>query len=192
MSAIPAFEIGVWNAWALMIWLLIPFVLEPLGIIFKGREEGVDFTSEFNKLQRNTLLSLHIIYIVLIIYSIFVPLKLGTVWFYIGLPIYLLGLISYAMVFVGFAITSPDKPITKGIYRFSRHPMILTGFPVFVGVGIAAASWVFLLLSVVYIIMPLFFLDAEERHCLKTYGNAYREYMNRTPRWIGIPKSQRE
>ena len=31
-------------------------------------------------------------------------------------------------------------------------------------------------------------LNAEERHCLKVYGNAYREYMDRTPRWIGIPK----
>jgi len=28
----------------------------------------------------------------------------------------------------------------------------------------------------------------EERFYLKKYGDAYREYMNRTPRWIGIPK----
>jgi protein-S-isoprenylcysteine O-methyltransferase Ste14 len=30
----------------------------------------------------------------------------------------------------------------------------------------------------------------EERLCLEKYGDAYRDYMNRTPRWIGIPKSQ--
>jgi protein-S-isoprenylcysteine O-methyltransferase Ste14 len=29
----------------------------------------------------------------------------------------------------------------------------------------------------------------EERFCLRQYGEAYREYMNRTPRWIGIAKS---
>jgi protein-S-isoprenylcysteine O-methyltransferase Ste14 len=190
MSLIPAFEIGLLNAWIFMIWLLIPVFLEPLNVIPKGREEGSDFTAEFNKMQKIALLSLHIIYLLSLIYSIFVPLKLGTVWFYAGLPIYLLGLIPYAMVFVGFATTPPDKLVTKGIYRYSRHPMYLVLFPVFLGVGIATASWVFLLLSVVYMIMPLLWVDTEERHCLKFYGDAYREYMNRTPRWIGIPKAE--
>jgi protein-S-isoprenylcysteine O-methyltransferase Ste14 len=189
MSLVPAFEIGIWNAWIFMIWLLIPFFAEPLKIIPKGREEGSDFTAEFNKVQKSTLLSLHIIYLLSIIYSIFVPLKLGTAWLYVGLPIYLLGLIAYAMVLVGFATTPPDKLITKGIYRYSRNPMTLSQFPIFAGVGIAAASWVFLLISVVYIITLLLWVDTEERHCLKVYGDAYREYMDRTPRWIGIPKS---
>ena len=186
---IPAFKIGLWNAWIFTIWLLIPFFLEPLNIIPNGREEGSNFTAEFNKVQKSALTSLHIIYLLMIIYSIFVPLKLGTAWFYAGLPIYLLALIPYAMVWVGFATTPPDMLITKGIYRYSRHPMHLSQFPIFVGVGIAAASWVFLLLAVVYTIMLLLWVEAEERHCLKFYGNAYREYMSRTPRWIGIPKS---
>jgi protein-S-isoprenylcysteine O-methyltransferase Ste14 len=30
----------------------------------------------------------------------------------------------------------------------------------------------------------------EEAQCLWHYGAAYREYKNRTPRWIGIPKSR--
>jgi protein-S-isoprenylcysteine O-methyltransferase Ste14 len=33
---------------------------------------------------------------------------------------------------------------------------------------------------------------AEERWCLEKYGDAYREYMNRTPRWIGLPKSEKK
>ena len=190
MSLIPAFEIGVWNAWIFMIWLLVPFFLEPLNIIPKGREKGSNFTAEFNKMQKSALLSLHIIYLLMVIYSIFVPLKLGTVWFYAGLTIYLLGLISYAMVFVGFATTPPDKLVTKGIYRYSRNPMHLSVILLLIGVGIAAASWIFLLLSVAYMIVPLLWVDAEERHLLKLYGDAYREYTRRTPRWIGIPKSE--
>ncbi len=189
MSATPAFEIGVWNAWIFMFLLLVPLFLWPLNIIPAGREEGSDFTAEFSKIQKLALISLHIIYLLLVIYSIFIPLKLGTVWFYTGLPIYLLGLIPYVMVFVGLATTPPDKPVTKGIYRYSRHPMYITPFLAFLGVGIATASWIVLLLSVVYMVMSLLFLDTEERHCLKVYGDAYREYMNRTPRWIGIPKS---
>jgi protein-S-isoprenylcysteine O-methyltransferase Ste14 len=189
MSLMPAFEIGIWNAWILMIWLLIAFFLGPLNIIPKGREEGSDFTAEFSKTQKYVLLSMHIIYLLSIIYSIFVPLKLGTAWFYAGLPIYLVGLIAYAMVWVGFATTPPDKLVTTGIYRYSRNPMQLSQVVIYLGVGIATASWVFLLLAVVYIVTPLLWVDAEERHCLKYYRDAYREYMNRTPRWVGIPKS---
>jgi protein-S-isoprenylcysteine O-methyltransferase Ste14 len=192
MSLIPAFEIGVWNAWILMIWLLIPFFAAPLNIIPKGREEGSDFTAEFNKVQKSALISAHIIYLLSLIYSIFVPLKLGTAWFYAGLPIFLLGLIAYAMVLVGFATTPPDKLITTGIYRYSRNPMQLSHFPIFLGVGIATASWIFLLISVLFVLMLLLWVNAEERHCLKYYGDAYRKYMDRTPRWVGIPKSQGE
>ena len=190
MLLIPAFEIGVWNAWIFTIWLLIALFLVPLNIIPKGREGGSDFTAEFSKTQKYAIRSMHIIYLLSIIYSISVPLKLGTAWFYAGLPIYLVGLISYAMVWVGFATTPPDKLIAKGIYRYSRNPMQLSQVIIFLGVGIATASWVFLLLSAACMIMPLLWVGAEERHCLKFYGDAYREYMNRTPRWLGIPKSE--
>ena len=185
----PAFEIGVWNAWIFMIWLLIVFVLIPLNVVPKGREEGSDFTAEFGKAQKYAIRSMHIIYLLSIIYSIFVPLKLGTAWLYAGLTVYLVGLISYAMVWVGFATTPPDKPITSGIYRYSRNPIQLSQVLIFLGVGIATASWVFLLLSVAYIIMPLLWVGAQERHCLKHYGDAYGEYMNKTPRWLGLPRS---
>jgi len=190
MSPIPAFEIDLLNAWILMICLIIAFFLVPLNIIPKGREEGSDFTADFSKTQKYAIRSMHIIYLLSIIYSIFVPLKLGTPWFYAGLPIYLFGLISYVMVWVGFATTPPDKLITKGVYRYSRNPMQLSQVVIYLGVGIATASWVFLLLSVAYMIMPLLWVNAEERHCLNYYGDAYREYMKRTPRWIRIPKSR--
>ena len=111
MSLIPAFEIGVWNAWVFMLGSLIPVFFMPL--IARGREEEASFTAHFSKMQKNALLSLHIIYFLLVIYSIFVPLKLGTVWFYVGLPIFLLGLVPYIMVSVNFVTTPIDKPVTK-------------------------------------------------------------------------------
>ena len=188
MSLIPAFEIGVWNAWIFMIWLLVPYFLTPLNIIPKGREEGNSFINEFNKVQKSVFFALQISFLLLIIYSIFVPIKLGTVWFYTGLFIYLVGLILYAMVFWSFATTPPDRLITRGIYRYSRNPMQLSVYMVFIGVGIVTASWIILFFSVVFMIAPLSYLDAEERHLLRLYGNSYREYTGRTRRWIGIPK----
>jgi len=57
-------------------------------------------------------------------------------------------------------------------------------------VSVASASWIFLLLSVVIIVLQTSQAIAEERGCLETYGDEYQEYLNRTPRWIGIPKSR--
>jgi protein-S-isoprenylcysteine O-methyltransferase Ste14 len=44
-------------------------------------------------------------------------------------------------------------------------------------------------LAVAWIVMWHIAVPAEERSLLNRYGNTYREYMNKTPRWIGIPKS---
>ena len=189
MSAIPAFEIGVWNAWIFMVCSLIPVIFLFMPLVSRGQKEKTAFTAYFSKMQKNAFSTTQLIFFILIIYSIFVPLKLGTVWFYIGLPVFLIGFIPYAMLAANFVTTPLDKPVTRGIYRYSRHPMYLTMFLMLLGAGIASASWIFLLLSVVDIIMPLLFVEAEERYCLDKYGDAYREYMNRTPRWIGIPKS---
>jgi protein-S-isoprenylcysteine O-methyltransferase Ste14 len=61
-----------------------------------------------------------------------------------------------------------------------------------VGIGIACGSWIYLLYAVVFIILMHIGVAPEERFCLEKYGDAYREYLNRTPKWIGIPKSEGE
>jgi len=126
-----------------------------------------------------------------IVYSIFLPLKLGTVWFYVGIPICLLALVMGIMAGVAFVTAPLDEPINKGVYRISRHPMYFGGFLEYVGIGIACASWVFLLCAVVWIITWNIGVINEERFLIEKYGNAYREYMSRTPRWIGIPQSRK-
>jgi len=70
--------------------------------------------------------------------------------------------------------------------------MYLTASLYYVGVSIASASWLFLLLLIVYTVGLLFVGEREQQGCLEKYGDTYREYMNRTPKWIGIPKSEEE
>jgi protein-S-isoprenylcysteine O-methyltransferase Ste14 len=62
-------------------------------------------------------------------------------------------------------------------------------FVFLLGLGIVTASWVLLLLFIVFVVGCVAFVDVEEQSCLDKWGDAYREYMARTPRWIGIPKS---
>ncbi len=87
------------------------------------------------------------------------------------------------------ASTPLGKTFTKGAYRYSRNPGYLSILLVFIGIGISSASWLYLLLVAILMVMTHFKVVAEERVTLDKLGDAYREYMNRTPRWIGIPKS---
>jgi protein-S-isoprenylcysteine O-methyltransferase Ste14 len=67
-------------------------------------------------------------------------------------------------------------------------------FLLLLGISIASASWVFLLLTIIFgvgVTRP-YFVKVEEAQCLGHYGASYREYMNRTPRWIGTPKPKKE
>jgi protein-S-isoprenylcysteine O-methyltransferase Ste14 len=68
--------------------------------------------------------------------------------------------------------------------------MYITGFLFYLGISITSASWVFLLFSLVFTVLSFAMASAEEKSCLGQYGVVYREYMNRTPRWIGLPKSE--
>jgi len=67
--------------------------------------------------------------------------------------------------------------------------MYVTNFVFFLGLGIATASWIFLLFSIILVVGCFAFVNVEEQGCLQKYGDSYHEYMNRTPRFIGIPKS---
>jgi len=192
MSLTPVFEIGLWNAWIFMLLVLLPL---PLVVLFrKGVFKKSDsiHASFYTKREYKILIFSKVIMFSVFIYSIFLPLQLGTVWFYIGLSIYLLGLIFQTIAWVNVATSPVDKPITKGLYRYSRHPMYVNLPLIFIGTSIASTSWLFLLLSIILIITHLYNGIAEERVCLEAYGNAYREYINRTPRWMGIPKSEKK
>ena len=94
------------------------------------------------------------------------------------------------MAMINFADAPSDKPATKGVYAVSRNPMYFSMFLIFVGISLACVSWFFLLLTMIWMILADIGVVAEERLCLEMYGDSYREYMKRTPRWIGIPKSK--
>jgi protein-S-isoprenylcysteine O-methyltransferase Ste14 len=95
------------------------------------------------------------------------------------------------LAMLSFYTTPVGKPVTKGVYSISRNPMYVGHFFVNIGISIACLSWIFLLVAIVAVILEYSAVASEERTCLKQYGDAYREYMNRTPRWIGIPKSKK-
>lgn len=188
MTLMPAFEVGVWNAWV----LIVPYLLVNFGSSFLFVDRKSTFWSwpSYTKLERMSLGAQQVLMGGLWIYSIFLPLTLDTAWFYAGLPVYLLGLALVTIAMLTFIASPVDKPNTTGLYRISRHPMYLGILLVYIGIGIASASWVYLLIALIFLATyGNAFAIPEERMCCERFGGAYREYMNRTPRWIGIPKS---
>jgi protein-S-isoprenylcysteine O-methyltransferase Ste14 len=183
MSLIPAFKIGVWNAWIPTILLFLFVMLS--GLLPKDIGKRITPNKEGGKTRRIML----IVFFAMIIYSVFLPLKVGTIWFYTGLAVYVLGLIISAAAMFSIGATKPDEPFTTGMYRYSRHPIALGTVLPMIGAGIASASWLFLLLSVILMIISHFLAIKEEGDTTKKFGEAYKQYMARTPMWIGIPKS---
>jgi len=191
MSFIPAFELGLWNAWILILpFFLLPFIGDRL--IKKRKMASLsEYISEFSTKGKILLLLLVIIIMGSYIYSIFLPIKLGTVWFYIGFVIYTVGLSIQIIAWQNLATSSVDTPVTKGVYRISRNPMYIGDFFVFISIAIACLSWIFLLVGIISMVVNYISVISEERECLAKYGNSYKEYMNRIPRWVGKPKSRK-
>jgi len=190
MSFMPEFKVGLWNAWIFMLPVLLTF---PFFIRFANRRVIPSREQEFknfSKVNKTLFCSSKYIIFIAAIYSIFLPLKLRTIWFYVGIPIALFGLISMVIVMVNWANSPPTEPIRKGLYRYSRHPMYVTYFLVFLGTSIATVSWLFGLFLILFTVGTVAFVDFEEKGCLEQYGDTYREYRDRTPRWIGIPRSK--
>ena len=193
MSLIPAFEIGVWNAWILQVLFFLTLIVPNFLMSKEGRKRtkrAPQFVPFNKKKEKILALSTHVVIMPFsIIYSIFLPLQIGTAWFYIGLVIFISALVMSLMTTISFATTPVDKPVTSGIYRISRHPIYFSGFLLNLSIGIVCASWVIMLCAILWIVFFHIVVPTEESFLIGQYGEAYREYMNRTPRWIGIPKS---
>ena len=190
MSLIPAFELGLWNAWILIIPILIIMFsdMRATSIRESGRVGDFKLTRKENKLTYMVFLPILISYL----YAIFLPLQLDTTWLCSGLIIYLFGVVFTIVAIQNFSTSPKDKVITKGLYRFTRNPMYVGMIVLQIGVGMACSSWLYLLLTVVLMILLNSNSSAEERYCLYLYSDDYKKYKNWTPRWIGIPKSKKE
>jgi protein-S-isoprenylcysteine O-methyltransferase Ste14 len=190
MSLIPAPELGLWNAWILVIPILIISFSDMR--VTASRESGKAGDFKLTRKENRLTYAVFLPMVVSWVYAVFLPLQLGTVWLYSGLTICLFGMIFTSVAILNFATSPKDKVITKGLYRFTRNPTYIGIILMQIGLGIACYSWLYLLVTVVLIILLNANLSAEERYCLYRYGDDYRKYKNMTPRWVGIPKSEKK
>jgi len=188
MHLIPSLKIGIWNAWLFM----SVFLLQMTAILFADKrirgKSHVPNNARINRFERYLGFIGNFIWLLTMGYSVFLPLQFNTIWFYIGFFVFFIGLILMVIATFNFINTSVDQLITKGVYRFSRHPMYLATFFICLGSGIASGSWLFVFLSVIMACCFHYEALIEERYCLEKYGSAYQEYMISVPRWFGLSR----
>ena len=187
MELIPQFAIGWLNGW-----LLIVFYYVAYGFLFLSFPKNVRSRlyvfdrSNWSKKQKASNIIGKIIVIVFLVLMIFTPLKLGSIAFILGMVLYTIGLAGFIAALINFKNTPQDQPVTHGLYRISRNPQILMGFIAGIGMGFAIGSWIVILLGIPAIFFGRYKIMGEEQACLKRYGESYRTYMKRVPRYLLI------
>lgn len=105
-----------------------------------------------------------------------------------GIPLIILGACIVIAVFAGsrkrtWAVDT-DKLATTGIYGRTRNPRALGWFLIYVGVALATGSGAVLVLAALFLLGYLPWILAEERALERHFGEEYRAYRERTPRFI--------
>jgi len=149
----------------------------------KALKRGSDMSSYTKKEKYTALVSTGIFYLMLL-YSVVVPLKTGTVWLYLGSVIYLFGITPYIIGMSNFANTPLNEPVVKGVYKISRNPMYFFSSVTICGMGIAGASWLIIFFISIYVILNHFTILSEEKVCLEKYGESYSKYTQSVPRYF--------
>lgn len=181
------FELGIFNAY---IPLLLYFVVSMIPFLFKKNSRYKEISPANIKDDFGKVLYYlnFIVFIIAIIVSIFLPIIFDSIFFYIGGSLWIIGIIIILGVCMSWAKTAEKKPVTKGVYKYSRNPMYVSFMFTYIGIGIIAASWVFLMLTFVYILITVLIVEYEEKFCIEKFGKDYKKYMKETPRWIGRSK----
>lgn len=88
--------------------------------------------------------------------------------------------------FTAAVIVKPDQAVVeRGAYRYIRHPSYTAAALIFLGIGLALANW----LSIVVLFLGVaigygYRVRVEERALVTVIGDPYRDYMRRTKRFI--------
>jgi protein-S-isoprenylcysteine O-methyltransferase Ste14 len=78
----------------------------------------------------------------------------------------------------------PDHVLTGGAFRFVRHPLYLGVLLFYLGLTLATASLLSLVVFAAIFIFYNYIAGYEEKLLEARYGEAYKEYKARTGKWV--------
>jgi protein-S-isoprenylcysteine O-methyltransferase Ste14 len=183
MELFPALELGWLNGWIL---LAFEFLIQGgLLLIFpKDVVSRLFDRSGWSVKQRVFLIAGKVFSLACLILIILTPLKLNSSIFIVGLILYTIGLAGLVVAMLNFKDTPLGQPVTKGVYKISHHPQIVAIFIFILGICVAIGSWAAFFMLVMSRLLQHFGILAEEEVCLMRYGESYRAFMERVPRYF--------
>jgi protein-S-isoprenylcysteine O-methyltransferase Ste14 len=82
------------------------------------------------------------------------------------------------------AACAPSSKVTGGPYRLVRHPFYLTAAMLMLGAALLSANALIALCGVIVMTLLVVRTGKEERKLAEKFGDAYRDYMRRTGRFV--------
>jgi len=184
---IPEFRFGILNAWL------------PLSVYFFGLTVSV-LTFPRDKRKKLflepqypvghprwfVLLAGRIAAVAFVLLSLVTPLHPGPATFTIGVALYIIGYAVVMVALADFRRAPADGIVNEGLYRYSRNPQWVGLVGVYVGTALATGA--VLPLALVLVLVGAYHAQIllEEAICLSAYGERYREYVARVPRYLGM------
>ena len=120
-------------------------------------------------------------------------LELPIVWRWLGAGLGLLTVPLIYWVFSNLGKNVSETTLTKerhelvttGPYRWIRHPLYTFGSLFLASIALLTASWLIGSLTVVAVVLvALVVMPREERALIDKFGDSYRDYQQRTGRWL--------
>lgn len=183
MEFFPRLKLVLFGGWIL---LIIEWAIPLLSLSLVSpeiRHRLVD-RSHFSKKQKVYLISSKIFAVTLLLLIFFTPLSLYSLEFSIGLIIFILGILGLIYALVSYIKTPVNEPVTTGLYKISRHPQDTSIFIAFFGICLCTGSLIALLILIIGKIFKHISVLAEEEACIELYGETYKEYMKKIPRYF--------
>jgi protein-S-isoprenylcysteine O-methyltransferase Ste14 len=184
MEFFPELELGWLNGWMPLAVFYLVFGLM-MAVFPRPVVERLYDLPKFEGLAKLAAKGARIIAVLLVFgLLIFSPLRVGEPIFVVGGIVYLAGFISMVWALIIYRRTPLDQPVVDGPYRYSRHPQVVGLMLTFLGCCLAVGSWLLVMAWVVLAVINHLRTVAEERLCLVQYGDSYRAYMDRVPRYF--------
>ncbi len=176
-------SIGLWNAWLPFLFYTVFTMVSAFLLSKEGFKRGGD-RSWLTKKETLIMTINGLSFYGTLIVGIWIPLQMGTNLFYIGLGIYIIGIILSVWVGVSFLKAPPEKLITKGAYKFSRNPIYMVNILIACSIVLMSASWILVIMLVIYLVFNHLAILAEERFCSETYGEDFEAYKKKVRRYL--------
>ena len=183
MNLIPELRIGLFNG-------LLPFVLYLLifaiTIFSFTKEKRLRLYDRKNWTRKQIIYTLiaKIFALSSILLIIFTPLSDKLYLLVFSGILFILGASIMVSAIITFCSSSLETSVETGLYKYSRNPQMIGIWMIFFSIAFSTASILTLLTLALQIIFHHQSIKAEEERCLCLYGDSYKQYLKKVPRYF--------